>query len=187
MRIRVAIAAFREWDPREARSAASGGRRMALLACHLRVQSYQRKFRRVVAELGRCLPIDEIVALETVLAELSAMRVLMARLTILRESQERSVQVLYLNQRTSGRAYMLRRMALIARHTRVLALQRIAGLVVIECLLRRNPVDEGEVFAVMLRMTLRAIVLIVESRMEAAPSGNFLRDFRVAALAVQHR
>ena len=79
MRVSVAVAAFREWYAREAGLAARVSGRMAFCASHLRVKSCERKVRLVVIEFCGCLPINKIVTLLAVLAELPAVRILMAR------------------------------------------------------------------------------------------------------------
>jgi hypothetical protein len=132
VRIPVAVAAFRKRDARESRLTAWSGRRVAFLAGYLRMKPRQRVARFVVIELLRCFPIHEIVALEAILAELPLVRIVVAGNAILRQSKERAVQILRFNLRPLRFADVRGRVALAAIYLSVFALQRIAGLSVIE-------------------------------------------------------
>ena len=78
MRVSVAVAAFREWYARETGLAARLCGRMTFFARHLCVQSRERKVRFAVIEFCGRLPVNKIVTLLAVLAQLPAVRVLMA-------------------------------------------------------------------------------------------------------------
>jgi len=86
MRIRVAVAAFCERDSGESRFAAGLRGRVAFFACDLRMQPGQREMRRVVIKFCSGFPIHVVVTLQTVLAKLAVMRILMARVAVLRQT-----------------------------------------------------------------------------------------------------
>jgi len=77
--------------------------------------------------------------------------------------------------------------ALIARKPRVFSLQRVSGLRVIKRLLRRYPVNQREVFAVVLGVAFRAVGFIRIFRVKAAIACQLRGNFRVASLAIQNR
>jgi hypothetical protein len=84
MRIRMAIAAFRERDSREA-SFASGLRRgVTSFACDLGMKASERISCLRVVKIPGGLPIREIVALQAVLSQLPVMNVVVAGNAILR-------------------------------------------------------------------------------------------------------
>ena len=187
VRIGVAIAAFRKRHAGESRLAARRRRRVAFLACDLRVKAREREFRLRMVELGRRFPVVEIVALEAVLAELSFVRILVARPALLRQPEERPVQILHLNERPRGALDVSGGVALVTSDGRVLPLQRVARLAVVEFLERRIPVDQREVFAVMFGVALRAVVLVGIVRVQAAARSELRGDFLMAFLALQER
>ena len=78
------------------------------------------------------------------------------------------------------------RVALGAIDLRVLSLQHVAGLRVIKALLRWCPVNQLEVFAVMLGVAVRARLLIGESGVKPLSAAQFAGDFSMAARAVEH-
>ena len=187
MRIGVAITAFRKWNPGESRLPARRRRGVALLARDRRVEARERESRLGVVELRRRFPVVEIVALEAVLAELSLVRVLMARPALLRQPKEGAVQVFHLDQRPDGALDVSGGMALAASDPRVLSLQRITRFVVVEFLQGRLPVNQREIFAVVLRVALRAIFLVGIVRVHATAGRKLRRDFLVALLTLQNR
>jgi len=76
-------------------------------------------------------------------------------------------------------------MALGASDPRVLPLQGITRFAVVEFLERRLPVDQREVFAIVLRMAFRAVVLVGIMCVQPMAGRKLRRDFFVALLALQ--
>jgi len=185
MRIGVAITALGKGNAGEPRLPARRRGGMALLARDLCVKARQRESRLGVIEICRCFPVVEVVALETILAELSFVRVLVARHALLRQSEERPVQILHLNERPDGPLDVGGGMALGASDPRVLPLQGITRFAVVEFLERRLPVDQREVFAIVLRMAFRAVVLVGIMCVQPMAGRKLRRDFFVALLALQ--
>lgn len=162
MRIAVAVRALREWNAGEARNAARRRGRVTLGARHLRVKAGEREPRLVMVDLVRRFPVREIVALQARLAQLSFVGVRVACHALLRKTQEGVVQVFHFDQRAHGGADSRRRVALAAFDLRVLAFERVARLLVVEFLQRRDPVNQREILAVVLGMAFRALFAIWE-------------------------
>ena len=102
VRIGMAVVAFPERQTSVSGSAARI-RSVALLALHLLVQTGQRITRFAVIKLSFCiLPINEVMALEAILAESSFMEVFVTRSTGLRDPQEGLAEILHLDVRTLG-------------------------------------------------------------------------------------
>lgn len=100
------------------------------------------------------MPIGGGMALCAVVAEAPLMRVLMTGGTARRKAEPCVIQIFGAEQRARRRGDMLRRVASAALYSCVLAIKRVAGLCVIEIL--RVPVDESEVFAVVIRVAFYA-------------------------------
>lgn len=81
---------------------------------------------------------------------------------------------------------MCRRVALRTVDLRVLSLQHIARLRVVKSFLRRNPVNQLEIFAVMFGVALRTRLPVRKCRVKPVPAAQFARNFLVAARAVEH-
>lgn len=137
-------------------------------------------------DLRRGLPVGEVMALHAILPKLAAMDVLVTRIAFLRQSEEGLSQVVHFDQWPLGLADMRRRMALAAFESRVLALQWIASLIVIEGLKRRLPVDQRKILAVVLGVAFGAIFLVRETRVQPAVLANLPRNFGMALLAFQN-
>ena len=148
------------------------------------MQTRERKFCFRVIDFRRGLPVDKIVALQAILAELAFVNIFMAAHTILHESEKCSAEIFHLDEGPIGRTNMCGSMALVTFNGRVLALKNVTRLAMIEGLERGNPVNQRKVGAVMFRMALRAVFLFAEARMEAAVFCNLLRNFGVALLAL---
>ena len=102
VRIGVAVVAFPERQTSVSGSAACI-RSVALLALHLLVQAGQRiTCLAVIKPSFRILPIDEVMALEAILAESSFVEVFVARSTSLRDPQESLAEILHLDVGTLG-------------------------------------------------------------------------------------
>ncbi len=133
------------------------GREVALLAGHFRVQPGQRIFRLGMVELVRLFPVHDIVATGAIRPELPLVRILVAADAILRQPEERTRQVLIPDQRAHRGNHVRRRVAFLAGDSRVLIHQRISGQLVIELLLRRIPMDQRKIRAVMFQVAPHAI------------------------------
>lgn len=127
------------------------------------------------------------MALRAIRPQLAFMRILVAAGAVLRKSQIRIPQVLHLDRRFCGWLDMRGRMALTALEPRVLSLQSVSRLIVIELLERRLPVNQRKVFAIVFGVARRAIRLIRKSRVQPAPARELRRDLLVALLALQFR
>lgn len=84
MRIGMAIGALRERNAGESRLASRRRGSMALRTGNLSVQAGQRVMGFRMIEIRRCLPIYEIVTLQTIRTQAAVMNVFMARNAILR-------------------------------------------------------------------------------------------------------
>jgi hypothetical protein len=189
VRIGVAGDAGIEFYPRELHCLVGAGRKMALLAGHLGVHSGQRIFCFRMVELLGLFPVGHIVAALAIGAELPLVYVLMAGDAILREAQKGLREVLLLNQRALRGNHMRRRMALLARHGRVLFYQWISGLAMIELLERRLPMNERKILAIVLEVaphTVPAIgILHPEKRVIALMRGQTVGYFLMAFQALE--
>ncbi len=100
VRIRVAIRALAERDPRKTQQLRIARFRLVtLLAKNPRVRARQREACARVVEARRALPVVGVMAARAVLAELSLMRVLMTGEAVRREAQESPVEVFHLDRR----------------------------------------------------------------------------------------
>lgn len=84
----------------------------------------------------------------------------MAGEAIAREPEEGAIQVLLFKPGAFRRRNVSRLMALLASQGRVLSLQPVACLVVIEGLFRRLPVNKLEIHTVVLRVTTSALLVV---------------------------
>jgi len=134
MRIGMTIAAFRKWNSLVAWLSTGRRRCMTFRARRLRVEPGERISRLVVIEFLGCFPVHKIVALETVLAQLTFMRILMACHTVWRKAQKRPVQVIHLDLRALRWSYVRRRMTLVALDPGVFPFQWIACSIVVKSL-----------------------------------------------------
>jgi len=142
---------------------------VALLAFHLHVRPGQRIARLAMIELRRLLPVDDVMALQAILPQLSFMKILMARNAIGGQPQERPRNVLHLDLRTLAGRNMRRRMTLRAGNSRVLPFQLVPGLGVIEIV--GIEAEDREVHSIMFGVAARAILrtrLLHNPRMVAA-------------------
>ena len=189
VRIAMAVVAFAERNPRITRLSVRR-RRVALLAFHLFVQACKRIARLRVIKRGRdILPVVEVVALCTVRPQSSLMRVVVAAPASLGQPDEGSRQILHLDQRFLAGCDVFWHVALPAFEARVLPLQGIAGLLVIERL--RIPLDDREVAPVVIGVAFGALlartrpqpVRRVQPLVSIQPSG----DLRVTVQAFESR
>lgn len=162
MRVLVTVGALTERNPHVLRLSV-GAVRMTLGALHLQMQPRQRiaclrviKLRLTgLADVDR-LPVHEIVALLASGSQTAFVLVFMASNATRRESEVGPARVLDLDGRAFLRRNMRRIVAFITGQARVLAFEQISRVIVIE---RPDvPLDERKVFAVMLRVTSRALL-----------------------------
>lgn len=133
------------------------------------------------------LPIHEVVAGEAVLPEPSLMLVGVAGEAGCRESQISPVQIFNLNGRAFRGGDVRGIVAPIACQPRVLPLEQVSSILVIECLC--VPFDQGKVFTVVLGMAAGALVTgagkNVIGGVQPAVSRNPGSDFAVTIQAFQ--
>ena len=157
VRISVAIGTLVEWN-----SCVSWfvvrSRRVAPGTRNLRVQSGQRIACLAVIELPDVdrLPVFEVVARLASLAQTPVVRVLVAGGTGGRQAEISTAEVFDLNGRAFCGWNSCRRVATIATQPRMLAFENVSRLFVIEGL--DVPLDEREVFAVVLGMAACALL-----------------------------
>jgi len=132
-------------------------RLVALLAGNLDVQSSQGVAGLRVIELLCCFPIREVVALQAIIPQLPLVYVFVTRHTILRQSEKRLGKIFHLDEGALIGNHVAGHVALLAGNVGMLAFQLVARLQVIELLLRWLPVDQAEVFSVVLQMAADAI------------------------------
>jgi len=133
-------------------------------------------------------PIVEPMALRAILAQASAMCIFVASEAVAGEPKEGTIQILLLKPRALRRGNVSRVMALLAGQRRVLTLQPVARLAVIEGLFRRLPMDELELQAVVLRVAASALFVVgflQQGGVVAAVCRNALGDFGVALQALE--
>ena len=155
-------------------------RLVALLASHARMLTRQWIAGLRMVKLVRGLPIVETVTARAVLAQLALMPVRVAREAVAGEAQERSVQILDLDGGFHRGRDVRRSVALLTRQAGVLPLQNVAGLAVVESLLRRLPMDKLEILSIMVGVAAGAIFIArqripnngVESLMRGHSRGN---------------
>lgn len=159
VRIHVAGTALSKGDSGVARLAIRPSC-VAFLAGDVLMQAGQRKMclgmiEAVCVDL-RALPVRGRMALDAVCAEAALVLVLVARDAVGRKTEPGMTEILARQKAAPRLNYMRRLMAGATTHAHVLPIQRIAGLRVVESLGRRIPVQQGEVLAVVVRVTLYA-------------------------------
>jgi hypothetical protein len=147
------------------------------------MQSGERKTRPGVIELpSGVFPVDAVMTLRAFGTKATIVRVLVAGRTRRTQSKKSPAQILDLDRGSPGAGNMLRRVTEIAAEARVLALQYIASLFVIE--IPRLPFNQLEVASIMLGMATRALLarfrLHPVGGMQPLPGSQPLRDFGVA-------
>jgi hypothetical protein len=166
-------------------------RLMATLASDLTVQTSQRISRLRMIELLRTLPAFYVVALGAFVAELYFVRIGVARRAVRRLAKEGFRRIFIGDQSFEPGKHIRRRMTLFTWDRGVLALERVSGQPVIEALLRRLPVNQVEVLAVMLQVTTDAILAIwilhLQTEVIAVPVVERLGDFLVAIETFESR
>jgi hypothetical protein len=113
----------------------------------------------MVKLLGR-FPIGEVMTLQAIVSELALVHVLVAGHAILRQSEKGFRGIFHLDERALIPNHVGRHVAFFTSDARMLAFQLVARLQVIELLLRQLPVDQVEVFTVVLQVTPHAVFAI---------------------------
>ena len=133
------------------------------------------------------LPVAEVVALDTIRAQPSLVRVLVTRDAGLRYTQKAARQVLHLDRGALRGGDVVGAMAASARHAGMLALENVAGEFVIEGF--GIPLDERKILTVVFRVTARALLARswgnVVGGVEALVRGDAGCNFSVAVDALQ--
>ena len=190
MRILVAIRALVEWDSCISRFVVRA-RAMALGAFNLVVQSGQGIACHGVIELSDAnhFPVFDIVTLLAGLPEPSVVRILVAGSAVCRQAQIRAAQVFDFDCSSLLRGNSRWRVASIASKARVLALKRVARLLVFKRFY--VPLDKWEIFAIVFRVAARALLAgarrNVVSRMQSLAGAEPRGDFGVAVQALERR
>lgn len=163
----MAVGTLAEWDPGVAGLVIGAGG-VTLLAGHLRVQSGQRVAGLGVIELahGDSFPVGVVVALETIRAQPSVVRILMAGDATRRDAQKSIVQILDFDRRALSLGDTLGGMTSIAGESCVFTLKGVSRLLVVECF--RVPLDEREVLTIVFGVTARA--LLARTRLDVVGS-----------------
>ena len=189
VRIAVAVIAFREGKSHVARLFI-GSRRVTLFAFHLPVLPGERiAGLRVIEGAGDIFPVREVVAGNAIRPEASAMWIFVAGGTGFGDANKTVVEVFDFDQCALSGGNMFRSMALLALHTRMLALERVARLFVVEGL--RVPLDQREVEPVMIGVALRALLAGARPdsirEVQSLASRKPLCNFPVAVKALENR
>jgi hypothetical protein len=135
----------------------AGFRLVALLARHPAVLTRQGVVRARMIKPSGGLPTVEIVTTHAVATQLTLMPVDMAGDAVTGEAQKCAIQVSDLYGGTLSGRNMSGSVALLAVHPSVFPLQNVARLVMVECFLRRLPMNQLEVLAIMFRVTANTI------------------------------
>lgn len=151
----MTVAAFSECQPHIPGLIVRAGR-VTLLARNLCVKPSQRILGLVVVKLRDILPILEIVALLAVLSQPAVVLVFVARSASLRQAEEGPAPVPHLDRHALQGRDAVGRVASVALQGGVFSLQLVTGLAVIESGGRGCPLDEREVFTIVLGMALGA-------------------------------
>lgn len=133
---------------------------VAFFACHLAVQAGQRVACLRVIELIGGFPIYEIVAALAVVPQLALVGVLVASNAFLGQSKERPGRILHFDQRALRGNHIGRNMALLASQAGMFAFQAIARKAVVKLCLRRLPMNEMEIFAIVFQMAAHAFLAV---------------------------
>lgn len=191
MRIDMAINARLELHVFITRRSAGHVRLMTLFAGNLDVEAGQRVASLGVIEPVCRFPVREVMTLQAIVSELALVHVLVAGHAILRQSEKGLREVFHLDERALIGNHVAGHVAFLASNVGVLAFQLVARLLVIKVLLRRFPVDQVEVFSVVLQMAADAIpavrILHSQSGVVAVIRRKTVRDLFVAIEAFESR
>ena len=192
MRVLVAALARLEIDPLVLdHLRVRPGRLVTLGALHVLVFPGQREMRRRVIERLDRLPVVVIVAGLAFGAHLPGVMIFVARQTGWMQSFEGARQVVIHDALPVDRRNVFGIMALFAFQLRVLAEQRIPGLFVIEFLFGGIPLEDAEIFTIVLSVAPRAIVVpfcvVDDTPVHALTRFHQFEDFAMAVEAFQLR
>ncbi len=189
MRIDMAVDASIELHVPVASRTAGHIRLVALLAGDLNVKSRQRIAGLGVIEQLCGFPVRKIMTSQTIVSELAFVHILVARYAILRQPEKRLRKILHLEERAFLGNHVSRHVAFLAREASMLSFQVVASQAMIKLFLQRLPVDQIEVFAVMLQMAADTVLAIGVFHMDlvmiAMLGRQPLRDFFVALQALE--
>ena len=133
---------------------------MALLARNLDVQSSQRVAGLRVIELLCRFPIREVVTLQAIVSQLTLVHILVARHAVLCQSEKGLGKILHLYERALLGNHVARRVALFTSNAGMLAFQYVACELMVELLLRWLPVNQAEVFSIVIQVAPHAVLAI---------------------------
>jgi hypothetical protein len=191
VRIDMAVDARLELHVFVTRRSAGHVRLVALLAGNLDVQTGQWIAGLRMVKLVCRFPVCEVMTLQTIVSELALVHVLVAGHAILRQSEKGPREIFHLDERALIGHHVAGHVAFLAGHVGMLAFQLVARLQVIELILRRLPVDQPEVFSVVLQVAADAIpaVRILHSQpgVVAMIRRKTLRNLFVAIEALEGR
>lgn len=189
MGIDVAVDASLKLHVLVTRRPAGDVRLVAFLAGDLNVLAGQRVAGLGVIELLGRFPVREIMALQTVVSQLAFVHIFVARLAVLRQPEERLRKILHLDERAILAGHVSRGVTFFAGDPGVLAFQLVPRQTVVELLLGGLPVDQAELFAVMIQVATNTISPVGVGHLEleviTVLGRQSLGDFLVAIQALE--
>ena len=132
-------------------------RLVAFLALHLDVQTRQRIAGLGVIELLGRLPVRKIMALQTIVPELAFVHIFVTRHAILRQTEKGLRKIFHLDECAFLVNHVARQVAFLAGNACMLALQVVPRQPVIKLFLRRLPVGQVEILAVVFQVAAHAL------------------------------
>lgn len=191
VRVHVAVDTLCELHVFVAGRAAGDIGLVAFFASHLNVLTGQRVACLRMVKLFCRFPIGEIVALQAVVAELALMGIFVARHAVLGKPEKRSREILHFDESALLADHVHRRVAFLASNSGVFPFQLVTGHLVIKLFLRRLPVNQIEIFAVVLKVAANAVFAIgiahLNLEVVAVLGGKAPGDFLVAIHALKGR
>ncbi|HUC54921.1 MAG TPA: hypothetical protein VMR90_12795 [Candidatus Cybelea sp.] len=160
VRIDMAVEAGLKFHVLVARWPAWLVRLMALLASHLEVLAGERVTRLRMIKLLCCFPIREIVTLQAVVSELAFVHIFVAQDAVLRQSKKGLRKILHLDERALIGNHISGHVTLLAGYASMLTFEHVPGELMVELFLRRLPVNQAEVFPVVIQMAPYAVFAI---------------------------
>lgn len=97
------------------------------------------------------------MTLQAVFPQLSPMPVIVAGDAVAGQSKKRAIQILHLDRGALRFSDVFRFVTLLARDFSMLPLEGVPSSLVVKSLLRKAPVNQGEVLAVVLRMAANTV------------------------------
>src|SRR5258708_1150702 len=159
---------------------------MALLALDLDVKTCQRIAGLGVIELLRSLPVHVVMALQTIVPELTFVHIFVARYAILRQPEKGLRKILHFDERAFIGNHVRGQVTFLASNACMLALQLVARQPVIKLFLRRLPMDQVEVLTVVFKMATDAVFTIGIPHLKLGVIAMFcFQPFRYFFMAIQ--